>query len=95
VGGRLDEDKVEQLRYWATGLSDDGSPELRATAKAILLLIEEIDRLYVDLWNAKAMLGHDEHGSAGEAESEATPDRAFAARLRRFGSRMPARHRDS
>jgi len=27
--------------------------DLRATGKAILLLIEEIERLHIDLWNAK------------------------------------------
>lgn len=51
---RLDEDKIDQLRRWGTGLANADSDELRATGKAILLLIEEIEALHVDLWNAKA-----------------------------------------
>jgi hypothetical protein len=55
LSGRLDEYKIEQLRSWGVGLSKDANDEIRATGKAILLLIEEIDRLHVDLWNAKAI----------------------------------------
>lgn len=52
--GRLDEEKLEILRGWGAGLASDGREELRAAGKAITVLIEEIDRLQVDLWNAKA-----------------------------------------
>jgi hypothetical protein len=38
---RLDESKIEQLRAWGEGLFADGYQELRATGKAILLLIED------------------------------------------------------
>jgi hypothetical protein len=51
---RLDEAKLDQLRAWGTGLSFHESPDVRATGKAILMLIEEIERLHVDVWNAKA-----------------------------------------
>ena len=51
---RLDESKIDQLRAWGSGLAANGSDDLRATGKAILLLIEEIERLHIDLWNAKA-----------------------------------------
>jgi len=53
LSDRLDEGKIEQLRAWGAGLYADGNHDLRATGKAILLLIEEIERLHVDLWNAK------------------------------------------
>jgi hypothetical protein len=53
LSDRLDEGKIEQLRAWGAGLHADGNHDLRATGKAILLLIEEIERLHVDLWNAK------------------------------------------
>ena len=53
LNGRLDEDKIDQLRHWGSGLARAESDELRATGKAILLLIEEIEALHVDLWNAK------------------------------------------
>jgi hypothetical protein len=54
IDGRLSEAKLDQLRAWGTGLSAHDSPDVRATGKAILMLIEEIERLHVDLWSAKA-----------------------------------------
>ena len=50
---RLDEQKIETLQSWADGLLRDERSELRAAAKAILLLIEEIEHLHVDLWHAR------------------------------------------
>jgi len=54
IDGRLNEAKLDQLRAWGAGLSAHDSPDVRATGKAILMLIEEIERLHVDLWTAKA-----------------------------------------
>jgi hypothetical protein len=51
---RLDEERLEMLRSWGAGLSSSGRDELRAAGKAILMLIEEIERLEVDVWNARA-----------------------------------------
>jgi hypothetical protein len=53
VDERLDERKIETLQSWAEGLLRDERSELRAAAKAILLLIEEIEHLHVDLWHAR------------------------------------------
>jgi hypothetical protein len=53
VDERLDEQKIETLQTWAEGLLRDERSELRAAAKAILLLIEEIEHLHVDLWHAR------------------------------------------
>src|SRR3954452_13880014 len=50
---RLDEERIEILRSWGLGLGSDDREELRAAGKAITVLIEEIDRLQVDLWNAR------------------------------------------
>ena len=52
---RLDEERLEILRSWGLGLASDDREELRAAGKAITVLIEEIDRLQVDLWNARAV----------------------------------------
>jgi hypothetical protein len=38
----VDDGQVEELRKWAVGLSADGRPEVRAAAKAILLLAEDL-----------------------------------------------------
>jgi hypothetical protein len=50
---RLDEDRLEILRRWGAGLALDSREELRAAGKAITVLIEEIDRLQIDLWNTR------------------------------------------
>jgi hypothetical protein len=51
---RLDEERLETLRDWGAGLSTNARDELRAAGKAILMLVDEIDRLEADLWNARA-----------------------------------------
>ena len=53
---RLDEERLELLRSWGTGLSTNGRDELRAAGKAIMMLIDEVERLQVDVWNARAAL---------------------------------------
>jgi hypothetical protein len=53
VPDRLDEERLEILRSWGAGLASDDREELRAAGKAITVLIEEIDRLQVDLWSAR------------------------------------------
>jgi hypothetical protein len=57
-------------------------------------LTEEIDRLHVDLWNAKAALGQHRHDPAAETGSDATPDRALVARLRRLRGRTSTPRRE-
>jgi hypothetical protein len=52
VAERLDEERLEILRTWGAGLSASGRDELRAAGKAIVMLIEEIDRLQADVWMA-------------------------------------------
>lgn len=46
----LDADKLAALERWATGLQGDARPEVAASGKAILMLVEEIERLHVLLW---------------------------------------------
>ena len=88
MSDRLDESKIEQLRAWGAGLHADGNHELRATGKAILLLIEEIERLHVDLWNAKKTQDQ-KRPATGDADDQvqASVDRTLRARLSRIGSR--------
>jgi hypothetical protein len=68
------------LRHWGSGLANAEGDELRATGKAILLLIEEIEALHVDLWNAKTA------GLDAAAQEDERPEhdlhRSLAARLR-------------
>jgi hypothetical protein len=80
MSGRLDEDKIDQLRRWGSGLAGADSDELRATGKAILLLIEEIEALHVDLWTAKQ--ARVEPATDGNEDFQPDLHRSLADRLR-------------
>ena len=45
----LDEEKLEALRRWGEGLRQAASEEHVAAGRAILMLIEDIERLHIDL----------------------------------------------
>jgi hypothetical protein len=49
----LKADQLDQLRNWGAGLQNDGRAEVAAAGKAISLLIEEIERLHVLLWDQR------------------------------------------
>ena len=72
--GRLDEQKIATLRLWADGLARDDRDEMRAAARAILMLIDEIELLHVELWHAGRLRGA-EVGEEEEAEGEAPAER--------------------
>ena len=71
---RLDAEKLETLRAWGEGLAADAREEVRASGRAILLLVEEIDRLYVDLWHARTL-------TPVEAEEELHSDAEVSANM--------------
>src|SRR4051794_18489790 len=50
---RLDEEKLEALRSWGERLQQAGGEESAAVGRAILMLVEEIDRLHIELWHAR------------------------------------------
>ena len=88
MSDRLDEAKIEQLRAWGAGLYADGNDDFRATGKAILLLIEEIERLHIDLWNAKSTREETEvEYVEPEVQAQASLDRTLRSRLSRIRSR--------
>ena len=81
---RLDEDKLELLRTWGEGLSNDGRDELRAAGRALLMLVEEIERLHVDLWHARhhnAKETEMQRAESGESQGQLGP-----TLLRRIGA---------
>ena len=49
----LDAEKLEVLRGWGGGLQDDARAEVAAAGRAIMLLIEEIERLHVLVWDRR------------------------------------------
>ena len=65
---RLDEAKIETLRIWGDGLSGDAREEVRAAGRAITMLVEEIERLNIDLWNERAHIRFAEPSVPAERE---------------------------
>jgi hypothetical protein len=51
--GGLDAEKLGILRRWGTGLQADAREEVAAAGRAITLLIEEVERLHVQLWDKR------------------------------------------
>jgi hypothetical protein len=51
--GGLDAEKLSLLGNWAEGLQRDQRAEVAASGKAILMLIEEIERLHVVVWDGR------------------------------------------
>jgi hypothetical protein len=72
---RLDEERLEMLRSWGAGLSTSNRDEFRAAGKAILMLIEEVERLQVDVWNARAALNQATDQRSSQSLASALRDR--------------------
>jgi hypothetical protein len=72
----VDDAQVAELREWAKGLAEDERPEVRAAAKAILLLANDLlaarSQMLEDRWIKQALL-----------EQQATVERTLLNRLRR------------
>jgi hypothetical protein len=84
---RLDEAKVETLRAWGEGLQEDPREEVRAAGRAITMLVEEIERLNIDLWHARTDHRQESPGrqAAEQADGAAqAPQRALPAPLPAF-----------
>ena len=63
---------------------------MRATGKAILMLIEEIERLHIDLWNAKPVSAGERPADESEADIRSAferdePDRLAQTLSQRLG----------
>src|SRR5215469_4708555 len=80
----LDEEKLETLRRWGEGLTHDGREEVAAAGRAILMLFEEIERLHVDLWNARRLFPQEPPSNTDEQAGPVeppSPARALFERL--------------
>jgi hypothetical protein len=80
----VDDEQVAELREWAKGLAEDERPEVRAAAKAILLLAN-------DLLSARSQLLEDRWIKQALDEQQATVERTLLHRLRRLGYRETER----
>jgi hypothetical protein len=79
---RLDEEKLEALRAWGEKLGQAEGDELPAVGRAILMLVEEIDRLHVDLWHARMQSGGGGRVAAGDPAESQRVASSLHARLR-------------
>jgi hypothetical protein len=79
----LDENKVEALRRWGEGLRQAGSEELAAAGRAILLLIEEVERLRAERSPARRPPDLVSPASTGEAGEQEEPASTLHERLQR------------
>jgi hypothetical protein len=74
----LDEEKLEALRSWGERLRQAGVEESAAVGRAILMLVEEIDRLHIELWQARMRPSAEEgesaetDGATGSVEGQVT-----------------------
>jgi hypothetical protein len=89
---RLDEEKLEALRSWGERLRQAGGEESAAVGRAILMLVEEIDRLHIELWHARIQpSGGTPVETDGPSEDEEEPvASSLHARLQRLLRRDPA-----
>jgi hypothetical protein len=62
----VDDAQVAELRRWAEGLGKDGRPEVRAAAKAILLLSDELLASRSQLFEERLIKGALEERLAGD-----------------------------
>jgi hypothetical protein len=83
----LEHDQVAELQDWAKGLADDGRPEIRAAAKAILLLAD-------DLLAARSQLLEHEWIKQALEEQEATIEQTLRHRLLGLLGSRESRSRD-
>jgi hypothetical protein len=105
----LEDEEFETICRWAEGLQSDPRVEVRAAAKAILMLAAELERLQVELWNTRLALQEgrvQEEGPEREAaevpSAELEPDlkgqvRSLVSRAGRTVRRLPGDrffHRD-
>ena len=93
----VEDAQVDELRRWADGLAEDSRPEVKAAAKAILMLAEDLAAARSQLLEERlirealeASLSDDERGGSDGIPD--TPDRDLAARLRSYLPSRRSRH---
>ena len=93
----LDAEKLAVLRRWGVGLQTDPRGEVAAAGRAITLLIDEIERLHVLVWDrrlypeapAPAEPAGSEQDAKPEHEVESHPQTRLAGLRRRIQRRRP------
>ena len=70
---QLDEERLEALRSWGERLRQASGEEYAAVGRAILMLVEEIDRLHIDLWHARMQPREEEVAPTGATTEDEEP----------------------
>lgn len=89
---RLDEDKFEELRGWGQALRQAEGEELAAAGRAILMLIEEVERLRLELRRTREQMSLEVAASSSGAASDLEPEQPSSTlhqRLHRVLRRDP------
>ena len=71
---RLDEAKVEDLRHWGQALREAGDEGSVAAGRAILILIEELERVRLELSRTREQLDRLDAGSNSDTADARTRD---------------------
>jgi hypothetical protein len=90
----MEDAQVEELRRWAKGLSSDSRPEVKAAAKAIMLLSEDVLAARSQLLEERLIREALEAREAAEdqtGDGQATVTRDLAERARAVLHRRAAR----
>ncbi len=66
----LDDDRLEALRRWGRRLRETGTEESAAAGRAILMLIEEVERLRLEQLRAREQLSHLTRLASAEADQD-------------------------
>ena len=88
--GGLDVDKLSLLGKWAEGLQRDQRAEVAASGKAILMLIEEIERLHVVIWDGRLNPSREPEPEQPEPEPVQEALDEFPSLLHRLRQRFSA-----
>jgi hypothetical protein len=80
--GGLDAEKLSLLGQWAEGLQRDQRAEVAASGKAILMLIEEVERLHVVVWDGRLNHSRDPEPEPEPAHAELDDFPSLFRRLR-------------
>jgi hypothetical protein len=82
---RLEEDKLEALRRWGQGLRNASTEEQAAAGRAILMLVEEVERLRLELLRTREQ-SHRKELASGEVDGDTDEPLASALRGRLSGA---------
>jgi hypothetical protein len=90
----MDDAQVEELRRWAAGLASDGRPEVKAAAKAITLLSDDLRAARSQLLEERMIREALEARDAAENAGSEGVGRDLVARVRSLIHRRSARLAD-